>query len=270
MTTLTVALVSDVFHTAGGTDRLLARLRDARRAGADLAVLPELPLNAWSPATRTPKDADAEPPGGPRHQTLAHAARAAGVAVIGGAIVRDPATGARRNTALVFDAHGSALASYCKVHLPEEEGFWETSHYVPGCEQAAVLRELGMPIGLQVCSDINRPVGSHILAARGAEAIINPRATEAATFERWRLVFRAVALTTSAYVLSVNRPAAEFGVPLGGPSIAVDPDGSVIAESTNPLLIVTLDRAVVAAARKSYPGYLRYFGDLYAAGWRAL
>jgi predicted amidohydrolase len=38
-----------------------------------------------------------------------------------------------------------------------------------------------MRFGIQVCSDVNRPEGSLLLGALGAEAIVCPRATEAAT-----------------------------------------------------------------------------------------
>ena len=50
--------------------------------------------------------------------------------------------------------------------------------------------------------------------------IVNPRATEAATFERSKTIFIANAITSCTYVLSVPRPRAELGVPLGGPSFA--------------------------------------------------
>src|SRR3954469_21545477 len=101
---LCVALVSDVFFGGDAEPRLGARLRDAREGGARLAVLPEIPLNPWSPATRVARDEDAESPGGPRHEMLARAARASGIGVVGGAIVREG--GRRFNTALVFDGRG--------------------------------------------------------------------------------------------------------------------------------------------------------------------
>ena len=79
----------------------------------------------------------------------------------------------------------------------------------------------GIPIGVQLCSDINRPEGTHLLGAQGAMATLNPRATEEATYQRWKVVFRANAMTSACYVLSVNRPYPEQGVPLGGPSVPV-------------------------------------------------
>ena len=65
--TLTIAMIHDVFADPDGEKRLAARLLQARDGGAELAVLPELPLNPWSPASRTPRNEDAEKPEGPRH-----------------------------------------------------------------------------------------------------------------------------------------------------------------------------------------------------------
>lgn len=265
---MNVALISEVFFDATGPARLAARLQAAKAQAAHLAVLPELPLNPWSPATEVVREEDAEPPEGPRHQLLAAAARDAGIALLGGAIVQDPKTWRRHNTALLFGRDGTLLASYRKVHLPEEDGFWETRHYDPGDELSPVVDGFDLRIGLQICSDINRPEGCHLLGALGAEVILNPRATEAATFGRWRTVFVANAMTSAVYVLSVNRPSEEQGVLLGGPSCAVAPTGEVLAESTDTMVVVMLDRATVSRAKQRYPGYLATRADLYAEAWQ--
>jgi N-carbamoylputrescine amidase len=263
-----LALISDVFFDAAGPARMTELLRTARSLDADLAVLPELPLNSWCPATPSPSDADAEPPSGPRHQALAAAAREAGLGVIGGAIVREPASGRRHNTALVFDRGGAHVGSYRKLHLPEEDGFWEIRHYEPGDALPGIIDTFGVRMGLQICSDANRPEGCHLLGALGAEMIVVPRATEAATFDQWRTVFIANAITSTAYFVSVNRPREERGVRLGGPSIAVAPTGEVLVETTDTLAIVSIDRAAVVQARRGYPGYLATRAELYAEGWQ--
>ena len=134
----------------------------------------------------------------------------------------------------------------------------------------SVIEGFGLRFGVQICSDINRPEGSHLLGALGAEAIFNPRATERQTYPRWRVVFIANALTSTAYVLSVNRPAPEQGVLIGGPSIAVAPDGEVLVETTDPVALVRLERSRVERARREYPGYLPVRADLYARGWSRL
>jgi N-carbamoylputrescine amidase len=265
---LSIALITEVFHDEGGDERLRALLAEARSFGAELAVLPELPLDSWFPCSRAASDADAEAPEGPRHRRFAAAARAAGVALLSGAVVRDPSTGRRHNTALLLDGGGRLLGTHRKAHVPQEEGYWEADHYEPGDELPEVLLGLDMPLGVQLCSDVNRPAGTHILAALGAEAILCPRCTPTGSYPRWRLVLQAAAVTSAAYVISVNRPRPEGGVPIGGPSIAVAPDGAVLVETTDPLAIVSLDRSVVQRARLDYPGYLPVRADLYAAGWR--
>lgn len=267
---LAVALISDVFIGVPDWPRLADRLARARALGAELAVLPEIPLGPWSPADRTARDDDAEPPGGPRQRCMSDAARTAGIGLVGGAIVRDPVDGERRNTALVYDPGGALVASYAKLHLPEEPGFWETSHYVPGDRPPAVVDGFGLRLGVQVCSDLNRPQGCHLLGAMGAEAILAPRATEQGTWDDWRLVIRANAMTSACWLLSVNRPRPELGVPLGGPSVAVAPDGEVVLETDDPVAVVRLDREAVTRARLAYPGYLPVRSGLYATAWAAV
>jgi predicted amidohydrolase len=101
-------------------------------------------------------------------------------------------------------------------------------------------------------------------------AVLAPRASEESTYQRWKVVFRANAMTSCCYVLSVNRPYPEEGVPLGGPSIAVDPAGQVLVQTTDPIAVVTLDAEVVRRARVDYPGYLPVRARLYAAAWGEL
>jgi predicted amidohydrolase len=203
---------------------------------------------------------------GPRSRVQAEAAAEAGIGLVGGIIHRDEA-GRRTSRALIFDRAGALVATYEKLHLPEEEGFWETSHYEPGHEPPRRIDAFGVPFGVQLCSDNNRPQGTHLLGAQGAMAMLNPRATEEATYQRWKVVFRANAMTSACYVLSVNRPYPEQGVPLGGPSVAIDPRGDVILETTDRMAIVTLDATAAQDARKGYPGYLAIRARVYADAW---
>lgn len=266
MTRCRVALVSEVFFGEGAASRLAEVLGRARALGADVAVLPELGLDPWVPCSRTPVDDDAESPGGRRETMLREAARTAGIATVGGVIVRD-ASGLRRNTALFVDAHGSIVASYAKVHVPQESGFWERDHYADGDAAAMPFEHGGMRFGLQICSDIMRPVGVATLAGCGAQVVLHPRATEPDTWESWRCVMQAAAMTSGCWVLSVNRPRGEGGTPLGGPSCAIAPDGTIVFESSEMLAIATVDAAAVTQAETDYPGYLPLRTDLYAAAW---
>ena len=264
---LTVALISEVYWQPDGIGRLRERLAQAAERGADVAVLPELPLNPWSPATRELREDDAEPMGGPRMTAQAEAAAEARIGVVGGIIHREEETGRRTSRALVFDANGELQATYEKLHLPDEPGFWEPSHYDPGTQPPHRIDSFGVPVGVQLCSDTNRPEGTHLLAAQGAAAVLIPRATEEATYQRWKLVFRANALTSCCYVLSVTRPDPERGVLIGGPSVAVDPNANVMVETTDTLALVTLDLGAIQQAKAKYPGYLPVRARLYADAW---
>jgi predicted amidohydrolase len=264
---LTVALISEVFWEADGAQRLRQRLAEAAERGADLAVLPEIPLHPWRPATKDVHDDDAETMDGPRATTQREAAAEAGIGLVGGIIHRDAATGRRTSRALVIDGAGEIRATYEKLHLPEEPGFWETSHYDPGTNPPQRIDAFGVPIGVQICSDNNRPQGTLLLGAQGAMASLVPRASEERTFQRWKTVFRSNAMTGCLYVLSVNRPHPEAGVLLGGPSVAFDPAGELLVETTDPMVLVTLEASRVTDARRAYPGYLPIHARLYAEAW---
>jgi predicted amidohydrolase len=268
--TLTLAIITEVFPDPSTWNRVPEVLREAGELEADLAVLPEIPLNPWSPASKTAREEDAEEVDGPRQKVLSSGASEAGVAVLGGAIIRDPDSGVRHNTALLYDGSGSCLARYKKIHLPQEEGYWETSHYEPGHEPPTVVSGLPLKIGFQVCSDVNRTTGFQLLGAMGAEVVLVPRCTPEQTYERWKLVLRANAVTSGCYVVSSNRPAPSKDGLIGGPSIAISPTSEVLLETTDRLSVVTLKRSVLEEARADYPGYLKVYPDVYARGWKGL
>ena len=128
----------------------------------------------------------------------------------------------------------------------------------------------GFPLGIQICSDVNRPQGTHLLAAQGALAVLAPRATEPESWESWKLVLRANARTACCYVATVNRPRGERGVPLGGPSLVVGPSGEIVLETVETLALARLARAAVDTARARYPGYVAVRAEVYAVAWAAL
>jgi len=265
---LRVALLREVYTELAAASRLTKQLVQARQQDADIVLLPELPYNHWSPATPDSRPEDAEEYRGWRARMQNEAAKAARVAVLGGVIQR---LGTKRyNTALLSNSEGKTVGAYAKVHLPDEEGFYEVCHYDPGTSPPKVIELYGARIGIQICSDANRPVGSQLLGAQGVQIIFCPRATSAETWHRWRLAYRAMAMMCAAWVVSVGRPGPEHGVPLGGPSLVVDPRGEVALETENTLEVFPVDLRAVTAARLDYPGYLAWPSEVYAKGWTVL
>lgn len=260
---LTVALISEIFSSERELVDCLDRARDEDAA---LAILPELPFNLWSPATKAASEEDAEGPGGWRTEMLCAAANKAGIAVLGG-VIRKDSNGHRTNLALLSDSNGCIIGSSAKHVLPDEEGFWECDHYQPSTDPPRIIEFKGIKLGIQICSDANRPTAGQLLAAQGVQVILAPRATSPSSWNRWRLAYQAMALTCSAWVVSVGRPRPEFGVDIGGPSLVVNPMGEVVLETTDRIAVTTLDMHAVEEARRSYPGYLAWAAKMYAAGW---
>ena len=190
MDELTIAMISDVFILDDASGRLVTRLQEAKDAGADLAVLPEIACNPWSPSSKLMRDQDAEELGGVRCQMQADVAKEVGIGLIGSVILQDDRQ--RYNTCLFWNENGELLGTYQKHHIPEEVGFWETSHYSQGEEGFPIFNYRGFNIGIQICSDMNRPQGSHLLAAAGADVIVGPRSSELATYDKWRPVWIAI------------------------------------------------------------------------------
>ena len=266
----TIGLLSKVYPTKATWDDLAIDLAEAASLNASLVILPELPLNKWSPSSREASNEDAEPWQGPRWKTQSEAAKKSKVALLGGIIVKDK-FGTRRNTAVLFNKDGNYCGHFSKIHIPDEPGFRERNHYEPGNQLEGPFDVDNIKIGLQICSDLNRPSGSLILAARGAHLIACPRATELATAERWRPVVQAIALTSSCWVASVNRPSPEDGVLLGGPSWLATPDGKMLIESTEKIATAKVNfHNINQYKNDQYPGYLDLRSDIYANGWSSL
>lgn len=100
--------------------------------------------------------------------------------------------------------------------------------------------------------------------------VFAPRATPPGTFDRWRMILRANAVMSGAFVVSVNRPRPEHGASIGGPSLAITPAGDVISETTEAVHVVELDSVIAEETAREYPGYLKRFPNVYADAWGRL
>jgi predicted amidohydrolase len=96
---------------------------------------------------------------------MSDAAREVGIGLIGGAIIRDPKPRRCYNTALAFDRSGELGGSYRKLHLPEEEGFWETSHYDPGDQRLFADSPCGSAFRFVLMSTVQKALSCWVLLA---------------------------------------------------------------------------------------------------------
>ena len=137
-------------------------LREARERGARVAALPE--NFAFMGVIEEDKFAIAEDDGaGPIQHWLAAQARELGMWIVGGTIpLRVPGQSRLAAACLVYDAEGSRVARYDKIHLFDvavpgrDERYQESSSVRPGEDPVCVDTPAGR-LGLAVCYDVRFP-----------------------------------------------------------------------------------------------------------------
>ncbi len=109
-----------------------------------------------------------------------------------------------------------------------------------------------------ICTDMWFTEHARGYAAQGADLLIVPRATEASTAAKWLAGGRVGAVMAGAFSLSANRQGRSEGLQFGGMGWVIDPEGDVLATTTDqtPFVTYEIDLAVSRAAKKSYPRYV--------------
>jgi predicted amidohydrolase len=309
-----VALISELYFSDHERhiipqDKLTKRLMEAKQRGASVALLPELPMDKWYPRNKISESTAATVDTfcvtgmlDSRIVAMSKSAHAAGITLVGGAIMRaiDLPEGMRdgldsipcnseeeqleildtpRNVTMIFSPCGELIGTHMKRSLPCEEGFWENDYFSAAPSLPSIKRGVipGFPMCVQTCSDIMRPASAQIMSSLGSCVIMNPRATEESSSERWQGVCVGIAVTTASYVLSVPRPKPEEGLLLGGDAFCISPSGKITSSSSqtllssnlDPITLCHIDAMEIGEARvKGYPGYLTTRAADYGKGWK--
>jgi len=226
----------------------------AAAAGARLVVFPEAMMRCFG----GPLAPVAEPADGPWADAVRGIAERAGLTVVAGMFT--PADSGRvRNTLLVTG--GGAEAHYDKIHLYDAFGYAESDTVAAGDKPLLVELD-GLRVGLATCYDLRFPGLFQAMAADGASLIVVPASwgDGPGKVEQWRLLTRARALDSTAYVAACDQAlpvtAGDTTAPLGvGHSCVVAPDGQVLAAlgSGAELLIADIDSDRIAQVRQALP-----------------
>jgi NAD+ synthase (glutamine-hydrolysing) len=236
---------------SGNVARMAAFVREARRAGAQVAVFPEMCVTGYPPEDLllSPRFMDAA-----REGVLRLAAAARGVTVIFGAPLCD---GEAANAAVV--AHdGGVAAVYRKRLLPNYGVFDEVRYFAPGRRNLIVSRS-GFRIGVSICEDIWYPDGPAAMeAAAGATVLVNISASpyhrdKGAARERMLSVR---ASDCRAYVAYCNLCGGQDELVFDGQSLVFGPDGELVARGAafaEDMVLADLDQAAVTRVRLADP-----------------
>jgi nitrilase len=203
----------------------------AASTGARLIALPE--YFAIMGMNEMDKVAVRERPGeGPIQQWLSEQAAKHRIWLIGGSIPMECAQPNKvRNTCLVFDKEGKAVARYDKIHLLNlelgNENFSEQRTIEPGDKVVVVDSPYGR-IGMSICYDLRFP---ELYRAMGdVDIIVVPSAFTATTGKaHWEPLIRARAIENLAYVLAPAQGGYHVnGRETHGDSMIVDPWGVIL------------------------------------------
>ena len=229
-------LVGDV---AGNAGRVITAAHQARAAGADLVIFPELTLTGYPP-----EDLLLRPELIARVESaLARVcAEVRGITLVLG-YPRATAAGLFNMAGVIRD--GALVAEYAKQELPNYSVFDEKRYFQPG-RAALVFEHRGLRLGLSVCEDIWQDGPTAAAAAAGAQVLINLNASPfhaGKRAEREDLVARR-ARDHGLTILYANLVGGQDELVFDGGSFVVARDGRVQARAVQfqeQALLVDLD-----------------------------
>lgn len=233
-------------------------IRDAANKGATLIACPEASSQAFESGSLAEQ---AEGLDGAFATGLRELAEELGVTIVAG-MFRPANNGRVRNTALITspDLH----EGYDKIHAFDTESYRESDNIEPGTELVTFTHE-GATVGAAICFDIRFPDQFQKLARRGADIIVVPTSWAGGDnkIEEWIALSRARALDAGAFIIAPDQanPEGSTGAknnsdPLGvGHSVAVAPDGTVLAQGgfDEEVIVVDIDPAAARRRRAAVP-----------------
>ncbi|MGW8257213.1 MAG: nitrilase-related carbon-nitrogen hydrolase [Thermoguttaceae bacterium] len=221
----------------------LERIEEARRQHADLIIFPELSLSGYFVRDMVPDLAINRQ--GPEIQRLSEAAGA--MSLVAGFIEE---SAAHRYYNAAFFAEGARIVHvHRKVYLPTYGLFDEQRYFAAGERFMAFDTARFGRVGILICEDFWHVSAAAIMQAEEVDLLVclanSPaRGVEAAkirTAETYELIARTYAQLLGAVVIMVNRVGFEDGLCFWGGSMAVAPDGRIVAQA--PLLDESLSIA---------------------------
>lgn len=208
---------------------------DAAKKGAEIVCLPELFAWRYFPSRRGAKPVPERIPGKVT-EALSSMAKRNGVVLVGGSVFERGRDGRNYNTCIVFDEEGEAMSKYRKVHIPQDDHYYEQDYFEAGKRYVVAKTRRGT-LGTLVCFDQWYPEPARIEKLMGAEILFYPTAIGKVNgIEEsegdWGLAWEGVqvghAISNSLVVCAVNRAGTEGGTTFWGGSFVCDQFGRVL------------------------------------------
>ncbi len=269
MRTFRIAMVQmnpTVGDLDGNVRRIVAWLREAKKAKADLVAFPELAITGYPPEDLLLKPRFVADNRRALKEIVRHCrslAAVVGYVSQGDGIDPKPArssvvpAGAHElyNAAAVI-ADQKLITTYCKWYLPNYGVFDESRYFHPG-RRLPLIRLRGTVVGVNICEDVWLPEGpTRFQAAAGAELIVN---INASPFHLGKSRVREQMLATRARENGViltytNVVGGQDELVFDGNSVILDHHGEVIARGKafeEDLIVADLNMEAVARAKRT-------------------
>ena len=245
---LALAQINSVVGDLGGNrDRVVSRIAEAREAGVDLVLFPELVVTGYPPEDLLLR------PGflrAARCEVEAIAKTTHGLTAFVGA----PHLDSDLYNACYVLARGEIRSVYRKRYLPNYGVFDEDRYFAPG-RDLLLLRFGDVLVGPTVCEDVWQPgPPATDLALAGAQLIANISASPfhvGKDREREEML-RVRARDNSCFVALCNAVGGQDELIFDGHSVVIDDDGEVVARAPGfeeALLVVDVDPAATVGRR---------------------
>ena len=207
---------------------------------------------------------------GPSTDAFSKIAKDQGVVIVASLFERR-APGLYHNTAVVFDADGSQLGLYRKMHIPDDPLFYEKFYFTPGDLGFKVFHTKFAKVGVLICWDQWYPEGARLTAMQGAEVLFYPTAIGWHPREKaklgadqhgaWEIIQRSHAVANGCYVAAVNRvgrekPAGGDGIEFWGQSFVAGTQGQILAKAgvkQEQILLASVDLGKLDDTRTHWP-----------------
>jgi omega-amidase len=239
----------DVGRPENNISRVQRFAAQAREAGSDLLVLPELWLHGYDlkQAGRW-----AAPLGESGFAQMAALAQEFELHLTGTLLERHE--GGVSNTAALYGPDGVLLGSYRKVHLFRL--MQEHRYLVPG-DGATLFPTPWGSTCIAICYDLRFPEFLREMALAGAVLIVVPAQWPTARLEAWLTLARARAVENELFVAACNRVGKQKSSVFPGRSCIVDPLGTVLAEGDDRerLVVAKVDLHQIQSVRRYLPIY---------------
>lgn len=250
-------------------------LREAKKKGVQVACLPELFRSYYFCQSENHDYFNlAEPLPGETTQRIAGWAKELDMVIVASLFERR-AAGMYHNTVVVFDADGTDLGKYRKMHIPDDPRYYEKFYFTPGDLGFKNFDTKYGRIGVLICWDQWFPEAARLTAMQGASVIFYPTAigwhpSEKAEYgeeqwNKWQTVMRGHAVANNIFIAAPNRIGIEKDSDNGaleffGHSFICDTSGRYIEhadEKFEGVLTAVIDPKKVEKQRQYWP----YFRD---------